>query len=283
MLRIFCLGLMIALAAHLHAQPRLPAPQHQQAALAVWEVMEMDQLAPILRDEAVAEGAEMAAAMFRGRGAGRWLDQVAAIHAPARMRALFLRGVAGAMPATDPAHLQAGLAFYRTRLGRHLLMLEAQARLAMLDPDVEAATRDTWARAQARSDPRAARIARLIEVADLIEPNVTGGMNASIAFARGFQEGGGYPMPLTEGQIIADAWDQEPQLRADTEDWIGAYLFLAYSRLRDADLDAYTAFAASDEGRVLSRAMFAGFDAVFLRTSRDMGRAAAAQMRGRHL
>ena len=156
------------------------------------------------------------------------------------------------------------------------------ATVAILDLD-EAAAREAWAQAQARATPRAARIARLIQVAELIEPNVAGGMNASVAFARGFQQGGGFPMPLAEGQIIADAWAQEPQLRADTEDWIGAYLFLAYSTLSDAQLDLYINYAASDGGRELSRAMFAGFNGVFLRTSYDMGLAAAAQMRGRQL
>ena len=283
MLRFLCLSLLIALAAPAHAQPRTPAPQHQQAAQVVWEVMRMDQLAPILRDEAVAEGAEMAATMFPRGGTGRWLGQVAAIHAPARMRALFLRGMAGALPATDPADLQRGLAFYRTGLGQRLLRLETQARVAMLDADVEAAAREAWAQAQRRSHPRADHIARLIEAADLIEPNVAGGLNASVAFARGFQAGGGFPMPMTEDQIIADAWAEEAQLRSDTEGWIGAYLFLAYATLTDAELELYTAFAASDGGRALARAMFAGFDGVFMQTAYDMGLAAAAEMRGRQL
>lgn len=283
MLRFLCLCLLLAWGQPGQAQPRPPVPQHQQIAPILWDVMRMDQLAPILRDEAVAEATEMAAAMFPRGGTGQWQARVAAIHAPARIRALFLRGVTDAMPATDLAVLQRGLAFYRTGLGRKLLSLEATARVAMLDADVDAAARNAWARAQQRPTPRAARIARLIETADLIEPNVAGGLNASIAFARGFQAGGGFPMPMTEDQIIADAWAEEPRLRADTESWIGAYLFLAYSRLSDAELDLYTAYAASDGGRALSRAMFAGFDRVFAQTSHDMGLAAAAELRGRQL
>lgn len=282
MLRFFCLCLAIALAQPALAQPR-PDMSPQQAAHVLWDVMAMDALAPILRDEALAEGAEMASTMFPRGGTGRWMDRVAAIHAPDRIRALFLRGVLARLPAADPQDLHRGLAFYRTGLGRQLLSLETRARIAMLDDKVEAAARDAWAREQSKSTPRAARINRLIAAADLVEANVAGGLNASVAFAKGFQEGGGFPMPLSEGQIVADAWAQEPQLRTDTEDWIGAYLFLAYAALSDAQLDLYIAYAASDGGRILSQMMFAGFDAAFTRTSHDMGRAAAAELRGRQL
>lgn len=283
MLRFLCLSLLIALAGPAAAQPQVPLPQHQQAADLVWQAMDLDSLAPILQAEALAEGQEMAATLFQGRGTGRWLDRVRAIHHPARIRALFLSGMAAAMPAADAAKVRAGLAFYQSRFGQRLLALESSARVAMLDADVEAAARAAFARARSRDDPRAARIVRLIEAAGLIDANVAGGLNASVAFSRGFQAGGGFPMPMSEDEIIRDAWAQEPQMRADAEDWIGAYLFLAYSSLPDAELDAYAAYAGSPGGQALSQLMFAGFDAVFARTSHDMGLAAAAEIRGRQL
>lgn len=283
MLRFLCLCLLMALAGPAVAQPRMPAQQYQQVAQGIWEVMRLDSLAPILRDEAVAEGREMAATMFPRGGTGRWLDRVRAIHDPGRVRSLFLTGMADAMPAAQADKVRKGLPFYRTVFGQRMLVLESSARLAMLDADVETAARDAFARALRQRDPRAARIVRLIQAADLIEPNVAGGLNAAIAFSTGFQEGGGFSMPLSEGQIVQDAWAQEARLRADTEAWIGAYLFLAYAVLGDAELDRYIAYAGSPEGRALSQLMYAGFDAVVTRTSYDMGRAAAAEMQGRKL
>ena len=283
MLRFLCLCLLVAVGQPSHAQPRQPVPLHQQAAHVLWDVMQLDRLAPVLRDEAVAEGAEMAATMFPRGGTGRWLRHVAAIHAPARVQALFTRGASEAMAATGPTDLQAGLAFYRTRLGQRLLAMETTARIAMLDKDVEAAAKAAWAQAQQRSTRRAARITRLIDAADLVDPNVAGGLNASIAFARGLQAGGGSSVPLAEGEIIQNAWAEEPKLRADTASWIGAYLFLAYASLGDRELEAYIAFAESSGGRALSRVMFAGFDRVFTQTAYDMGLAAAAEMQGRQL
>lgn len=288
MLRFFLFCLLVPLAQPVLAQPfpdrqETPLAQHGQTARTIWEVMQLDALAPILRDEALAQAAEMADTMFPRGGTGRWLDRVGAIHQPDRFRALFLRGLAEALPDTDPEDLRAGLAFYRTGLGRQLLALEEAARRAMLDDNTEAAARAAWAQARAQASPRAARIARLIEAGGLIDANVAGGMNASLAFARGFQAGGGFLMPMAESQMIAEAWAEEPRIRADTESWIGAYLFLAYTPLSDAQLDLYTIYAGSDGGRALSGVMFAGFDAFLTRASRDLGIAAAAELRGRQL
>lgn len=283
MLRCMCLSLLIALAGPVGAQPVPPSAHEAQAAEMVWDVMRLDSLAPVLRDEALAEGADMAAALFPQGATGAWGARVAAIHHPTRLRMLFLVGVARAVPGVDPAEAAAGLAFYRTPLGRRMLTLEASARAAMLDPATEAAARDAYALAQRDSTPRARRIAGLIDAANLIEPNVAGGLNASVAFALALQQGGGLPMPRPEAEIIRDAWAQEPQLRAEARDWIGAYLFLAYAPLSDAELDACIAYAGTPGGRAVSRLMFAGFDALFAQTSRDMGLAAAAEMRGQRL
>lgn len=283
MLRFLCLCLLMAAWQPAHAQPRLPAPQHQQAAEVLWDVMRLDSLMPVLRDEAVAEGRDMAAAMFPGGGTGRWLDRVRAIHDPARVKTLFLQGVAGVMPRANQRDVQAGLAFYSTVFGQRILALETAARIAMLDPATEAAARDAFAHAIRRRDPRAVRVVRLIRSADLIDPNVAGGLNGAIAFSRGFQAGGGFPVPLSDNEIIQGAWEQEPRMRANTEAWIGAYLFLAYAVLGNAEFDRYAAYAASDGGQALSRLMFAGFDAMVSVTSHDMGLAAAAEIRGRQL
>ena len=283
MLRFLCLCLLVAVGQPGQAQPRLPAPHHQQAAEVVWDVMRLDGLMPVLRDEAVAEGRDMAAALFPDGGTGRWLDRVSAIHDPARVKALFLQGMAGVMPGVNQRDVEAGLAFYSTVFGQRILALETSARIAMLDPDTEAAARDAFAQAMRRRDPRAARVVRLIRSADLIDPNVAGSLNGAIAFSRGFQAGGGFPMPLPDGQIIQEAWEREARTRADIEAWIGAYLFLAYAVLGNAEFDRYTAYAASDGGQALSRLMFAGFDAMVSTTSYDMGLAAAAEMRGRQL
>ncbi|WEF23108.1 hypothetical protein [Paracoccus sp. S3-43] len=282
MLRFLSLCLLLAFGGPVAAQPSA-AVEQQQMAEVVWNVMRMDGLMPILRDEAVAQGEEMAADLFPRGGTGLWRDRVRAIHDPARAKELFLQGVAAALPRTNLAEVGDGLVFYRTVFGQRMLALENAARVRMRDPAVEAAARDAFAQAVRRRDPRAVRIARLIRAADLIEPNVVGALNGGVAFSKGFQAGGGFAMPLTDSEIVREAWAKEPRIRADTEAWIGAYLFLAYGVLGDAELDRYTAYAGSAGGLALSRLMFAGFDAMISATSHDMGLAAAAELRGRQL
>ncbi|TBN39525.1 DUF2059 domain-containing protein [Paracoccus subflavus] len=280
MLRLLCLCLMIGLCGPVAAQPRMPFPQ---VARLVWDTMRLDDLAPLIRDEAVAEGALMGETLFPGGETDRWAEIVAAIHDPARLRVLFVAGMTAALAGTDLRDLQAGLDFYRGDLGQRLLELEIVARRAMLNEAVEDAARAAFARAQQDGTHRAELIARLIDTADLVEPNVASGLNAAIAFAQAFQGAGGLPMPMTQEEILTDAWAREPQLRADAQDWIGAYLFLAYAPLTDAQLETAIAFAGSPGGRAIARLMLAGFDTAFLQVSRDMGVAAAIEIRARPL
>ena len=89
--------------------------------------------------------------------------------------------------------------------------------------------------------------------------------------------------PRDEGEMLAEVWGQEDQVRADTEAWLFPFLALAYQPLSDAELKAYVAFSASPEGQRLNRALFAGFDAVFEAVSADLGRAAGLELRGRDI
>lgn len=288
MIRTLCL-----LAAILMGQPALaqppggdapPAPAVAQALTSrIWSALDLEQLMPILRDEALTEAGTMQDSMFEGRSDLGWLETVAQIHDPDRLGALFRAGAASHISARQQPLLAAAVEFYETDLGRRLIGLETTARLAMLDPDTEAAARTGFSEAASHDDPRVGMIARLIEEADLIGPNVAGGMNAAIAFSQGFEAGGGFDMPLGEQQMLADAWAQEPGIRAETLGWMEAYLMLAYSPLSDAEMERYIRFAGSAEGRALSAVLFEGFDAIFSQTSRELGLAAAGQMQGRDL
>lgn len=290
MIRTLCL-LAALLTGHQATAQEQAAPTAPQATpqvptergVRLWQALGLAELMPVLRDEALAEAAEMQSGMFEGGASIGWIDTVAQIHDPSRLETLFRAALSRSLqPGGDPA-IDAALDFYEGDLGRRLVALETTARQAMLDPDTEAAARDSFAEAASRGDLRVAQIQRLIDEADLIGPNVAGGMNAAVAFSQGFEEGGGFDMPMSEAQILADAWSQEAEMRAATIGWMEAYLMLAYSPLGDDDLETYIAFAGSDAGQALSALLFAGFDALFWQTSRDLGLAAAGQMQGRDL
>ena len=254
----------------------------------IWQVMRLEGLMPVLRAEAVhdAEGMQAEGALpgpAGPAGPSDWAGIVGRIHEPARMEALFRQGLAQALPRADPQLIERALAFHASDLGRRVIGLEVSARQALLEPGVEEAARADFADAIRAGEPRALGIREVIRRADLIAPNLAGAMNAALAFSRGFAEGGGYDMPPTEREMAAAAWAQRDAIEAEAGAWLEAFLRLAYDPLTDAELARFADHAVSAEGQALSRVLFAGFDAVFDRTSYDMGLAAALQGRGEEL
>lgn len=259
------------------------APDGPAQAQAMWAVLDFDSLMPILRDEALAQADSMAAEMFPRGGTGHFRQSVGQIHEPARLARMLTNALGTALDRADPALIDAALKFYAGDLGRRLIGIEIDARRTLIDPDADAAAQADAEAAFANDTPRSAAIQRLIDRGNLIEPNVAGAMNASLAFSQGFAGAEGHTIPMTEADQLREVWAQEPQIRADTESWLRGYLMLAYSPLSDAELAEYTEFAAAPSGQALSDALFAAFDSLFRQTSHEMGRAAAAELTGRAL
>lgn len=249
----------------------------------LWSALNLGPQMRIFQQEAVAEAAALdAEGIIAGKGRP-WAATVGEIHDPARLQLLFRRGLARALDDADPALITEGLRFYESGLGRRLVPLEISARRAMLDDRLADQAGQAFTQAEIEKDPRAEQILRLIEAADLVGPNVSSGLNASVAFSVGFGAVGGFDMPLTQDQMLAETWAQQDQIEAETRDWLQSFLMLAYSPLTDDEVESYIAFATSDAGRELARVMFAAYDAVFLQTSRDMGMAAGLRLQGQQL
>ena len=153
----------------------------------------------------------------------------------------------------------------------------------MADDDVEEAARATWALMPEEDPDRAGRIEAFVEVNDLVDENVEGALNANLAFLRGLDDGGAFPEPMPEDELLAQVWASEPEVRAEMEGWLGGFLSLAYEPLEDEALDAYIAFSESPEGQALNRALFDGFDAMYRGLSGELGRATAAQIAGQDI
>ncbi|MCQ0969727.1 DUF2059 domain-containing protein [Paracoccus sp. TK19116] len=266
-------------------QARTTATQSSAEAVVdrMWQVLRLDEMMPILRDEALVQADEMAATMFERGGLGGWNEAIGRIHRPERLSALLRDAMLRGLEGRDPSEIAGALGFYESPLGQRFVALETSARLALLEDGAEDDAKAALARAVARDAPRMAQIRRLLDEADLVEPNVAGALNAAYAFSRGFSDGGGYPMPMSDAQLLEDVIAQEPSMRADTIEWLSAYLLFAYSPLSDEELDRYIEWASSDEGQTLSALMFSAFDTMFVEAARDMGLAAALQLEGRSL
>ena len=292
-LRGLALSGMIGLAGTLAAQaegpavpiapnPQIPAQLPGRSAEAVTQLaqtMLLPGVVDVMQAEGKDYGRQLRDEMFPGRDAAEWQAMVAAIYDPARLMADIEGGLQAGL-ADKPEAITAARAFFETPAGQKILSIELEARRALLDPATEEAAKAAAADLLAKDGPRMEALRRFAATNDLIEMNVMGGLNANLAFYRGLADGGLFDGQMSESDMLAEVWAQEDQVRNDTEEWLWTYLVLAYQPLSDEELQAYQKFSESAEGKQLNAALFAGFDAGFMRISRDLGRAAARMVQG---
>lgn len=244
------------------------------------QALDLPGVLSVMRDEGLAYGEELNRDMLDGGGGASWAATVAEIYDPARLGATVTPRVVAALEGHDTAAMAE---FFEGDLGRRIVGLEISAREAFLDDAVEEAARLRLDEMRAEGAARLDRIAAFIEAGDLIEANVTGGLNSSLEFWKGLRAGGFLDRQMTEDDILAQVWGQEPEIRAETTDWLYAYLTLAYEPLSDSELEQYIAFTRTPAGQAMNRALFAGFDAMFADVSYRLGLGVARQLAGQEL
>lgn len=244
---------------------------------ALSEALRLADTVEVMRAEGLDYGADMQAELFPGRGGPAWDAVVDGIYDPGTM----LETVEGALDrALSDDDLGTLVDFFASDRGQRIVELEITAREALIDEGVEEAAEAALAAMRDEDDPRLDLLAEFVEANDLVASNVMGAMNSNYAFYQGLIDGDGLGAGLTERDILADVWAQEDEIRAETETWVYSYLALAYRPLGDDDLEAYIAMSETEPGQRLNRALFAGFDAMYVAISRALGRAAARFMAG---
>ncbi|MFM7334103.1 MAG: DUF2059 domain-containing protein [Tabrizicola sp.] len=276
------LAALLATAAPLVAETVTEDPKAEVSADQLAEVLQLDALFAVLRDEGLAHGTTLEEDMFPSGGGPEWQAAVSDIYDVDRLRSGF-DAVLHEQLAADPAALTEITAFFGSDLGQKILGLEIEARRAFLDTAAEEAARVAADDAAAARDPKVAQVRRMIEAADLLEQNVAGSLSGNLAFMTGMASTGVYGADMPEDQILSDIWAQEEQVRADTSTWLYSYLGLAYSPLTEAEMEAYVDFWESRAGQRLNAALFMAFDRVFRQVSYDLGRAAGRAIQGRDI
>ncbi|MGB7322176.1 MAG: hypothetical protein WA822_17415 [Albidovulum sp.] len=244
--------------------------------------LKIDEMFAVISEEGQASGGAIEEDMFPGAGGARWADAVRGIYATKRILPIFHDAFATALngPKVDR---DAMLSFFTSTRGARLINLELSARRALLDAGVEEASRETLEIMRAEGDPRLDLIETFVEVNDLVEANVSGMLNANYAFFQGLNDARSLGPEMDDGSVLAEIWQQEAAIRDEMDIWIHSYLALAYAPVSDADLRAYIDFSRTEPGQHLNRALFAGFDAVLIDISRQLGRAAGAAAAGQDL
>lgn len=271
---------IILVAAFLCALPLRAASADPAALLTTLRIPEM---IAVMQDEGIAYGDELEEQLFPGAGGTRWDQAVARVYDEPALLERFQSAFAARL-AADPQAMDQIAGFFGTDRGQQILILEIGARRALLDEAAEEAAAVSVDDMRARDDPRLALLERFATANDLIEQNVSGALNANFAFYQGMSDAGAFDgAKMTEADMLAEVWAQEPDIRAETESWLYPFLALAYKPLSDADVEAYLAFSESEAGRAMNAAMFAAFDEVFREISRDLGRAAAEMLSGQDI
>jgi hypothetical protein len=237
----------------------------------------------VMQEEGIAYGEDLEAELFPGAGGARWDGIVALIYDRATMEERFMTAFSEklAQPGGD---LDGITAFFGSERGQRILSLEIEARRALLDESVEEAAQVAVQELEAERDPRFALLEQFAEANDLVEENVSGALNANLAFYKGMSDGGAFRgAEMTEDEMLSEVWSQEDDIRAETVAWLYPYLMLAYEPLSDEDMAAYIAFSESEAGATMNRALFAAYDTLFQTISHDLGRAAAEMLSGQDI
>ena len=275
------LALLLAVAPPAFAETSAEAPVAEASVDHLGEVMQLEALFQVLREEGLAHGEMLKTDMFPSGGGAGWDASVSHIYDIAHLRAGFAAALEKSL-GPDPEAMAEITAFFASDLGQRILRLEIEARRTFLDTAAEEAAQVAADDAAAARDPRVAQLRRMIAAADLLEMNVAGALSGNLAFMTGMASTGAYG-GVPDDQILSDVWAQEDQIRADTSTWLYSYLGLAYSPLPEAEMESYIRFWESPAGQRLNTALFSAFDTVFREVSLELGRAAGTAMQGRNI
>ena len=247
----------------------------QSSASALFDVMKLGKIISVMREEGLAYGASLGDEMMPGRSIPEWPREVARVYDQDKM----IDGMRDAFVATlGDRDMGPLVAFFESDLGQDIVELEYSARVAFLDEAIEEGAIAQYQDREAEHDPMLAAVKSFVTTNDYVEANVAGALNSNFAFYTGMIDGGALSPRMSESDILADVWAQEPEIRANTEEWLYSYLLMAYQPLGVEGLNAYEQIMATAEGRAMNAALFESFDQMYVAISRELGQSVAGYM-----
>jgi hypothetical protein len=216
--------------------------------------------------------------MIPGGGTENWSATVSRIYDADRMLATVEEVFSAEFGDTDPSAL---LDFFTSETGQQIVSLELSARNAMREDEIEDAARAAFNDLDGTTSGPLAAISDFVATNDLVEANLVGALNANYMFYLGLVDGGA--LRMSESEILTEVWSSEEETRADTREWVYAFLLMAYRPLADGVVEDYTELSRTDAGRALNRALFAGFNRMYDDISYALGMAVAREMQVQEL
>lgn len=239
------------------------------------DALRIEEVVEILRIEGFAHSEILNADMLDGRGGAFWDAQIRQIY---DAEILFERIRQALTDGLETSEIDALLTFYGSPEGQQIVSLENAARRAMAHPAVEQSARDAFTALEGSTDAHLERVQAFIAGNDLLARNLSGTMSAHVQFYKGLSDG--RYLIQSEGEILAEVWSQQEDIRTATMDWVNGFILMAYQPLDLAVLDAHVAFSMTPAGQALNSALFDGFESANLEISYALGRAVALNARG---
>lgn len=245
-----------------------------------------DELFPIMAAEGIASSGDENATPLDRSELGQWRSDLARIYDASRMQQSFTDVLNSALAGRDDV-IRDATEFGQSSLGERVLKLEVSARAALLDDAIDDMARQALldaraAPAQSELGQRLALVRERVAVNDLVELNVSLGLNTSYAYYTGMLSETEIP-GLSPQDVLSLVWEQENDIRTDVTDWIESYFLMAYQPLSTEDMRAYIDWSGSAYGDAFNRAMFRAFDAVFVDISSQVGTALGRALSGQSL
>jgi hypothetical protein len=280
MLRVICLSAALALGAVTTAPAQVAQAETELRGevQAFLDLIGTDRNLEIIIAAGTRDAAGLEADLFPDQGGAAWTRMVNRLYEPGLVQSAFLQHFPGDQ--ISDQELADMTAFFSSDLGQRIIEAEIAAWQAIIDPEVEAAANQVYFDRLAANDPRLALLERLMEANDFVDLNVMGSLNSSFAFYRGMSDGGAYEQEIPQDLMLAEVWQQEPQLRENTTLWLFSYELMAYDGFTDEELETYIAFSETEAGSAYNAALFAAYDAMLEGLTYRLGTAAAIFMNG---
>lgn len=231
----------------------------------------------VMRAEGLAQGEDLGADLLPDRNDARWLTDLDRLYDEDRMLSVVTaelrRGLAG-------VNLAPLTAYFLSDIGQQLIAGELAARRAFLDPAIEDAARSALPPPESE-DARGLTILAFIAANDMVDLNLSGGMNASLRFYQGLAQGG--QLDMSEAEMLDDVWSREEETRTDSALWLRALLTRAYRDIPVDGIAGYVELSLTPEGKALNVALFAGFDRMYGDLNYALGLALASRLSGEDL
>ena len=222
----------------------------------------------VMRQEGLAQGADMSGALLPSGAASDWQRSLEMIYNLDRMENTVTRRFSKELGDVDMAPV---LGFLTSPTGQRLVALELSAREAMMEGDIEQAARAAFRALDEKSDARLTVLNDFVRANDLVEANVTSALNANYAYYRGLHKSGA--LGMSDQQMLEQVWSGEAEARIDINEWVFAFLLMAYTPLGEDVVAEYAALSQTEAGKRMNRALFAGFDEMFRDISFALGMA----------